>query len=258
MTNRKKFTSPLVILLTSTIKPPGATPDRIEVRRQQYAEALTFWLTHPDERISGIVYCDNSTPDLAWTHELVEKIDCKRDFESLHCPDNNIPNGMHYGYPELGIIDYTVTHSKLLGRDPFFAKITGRFKYHRISELLDRLPESYDACIDFRKAYRKERKDWSAYRARTQLIFFRTEFYKKRLLHKRSLMLENQVGYIEEFIPSLLPPSDEACSRVTFRWPIECQPSGVGGNGDNFDSRKRRLKAFVSSSLRRFMPWVWL
>jgi hypothetical protein len=258
MTKSNAFTSPIVILLTSTIKPPGASDDRIEERHQQYLEALSFWMSHPDPRICGIVYCDNSTPDLDWTHELADQIGCKKEFESLYCPDNDIPKGMHYGYPELGIIDYSINSSKLLGKHTFFAKVTGRLQFQKISALLDRLPTLYDACIDYRSAYRKERKIWSNHRARTQLMFFRRDFYIKLLLNKRLLMIQNRISHIEEFMPHILMPRDEISQSVMFRWPIECPPSGISGNGENYDSRKRQVIAFVSSYSRRLIPWFWL
>jgi hypothetical protein len=215
-------------------------------------------MLHPDPRICGIVFCDNSTPDLDWTHEFANQIGCKKEFESIYCPDNDIPEGMHYGYPELGIIDYSIKSSKLLGKYTFFAKVTGRFKFPNISALLDSLPTSYDACIDYRSAYRKDRKVWSKYRARTQLMFFRRDFYIKFLQQQRSLMIQNQISHIEEFIPYLLVPSSELSQCCMFRWPIECPPSGIGGNGENFDSPKRQLKVFLSSCSRRLMPWFWI
>jgi hypothetical protein len=149
-------------------------------------------------------------------------------------------------------------YSSLLGKYTFFAKVTGRLRFPRISQLLDRLPTSYDACIDYRSAYRKERKSWSKHRARTQLMFFRRDFYINFLLQKRSIMIQNQISNIEEFMPYLLVPGDERSQNIIFRWPIECPPSGIGGNGDNFDSKKRQIKSFVSSCSRRFMPWLWL
>lgn len=258
MAKRNTFTSPIVILLTSTIKPPGASDDKTEERRQQYLEALKFWMSHPDPRICGIVYCDNSTPDLDWSHELANQIGCKKEFESLYCPDNYIPKGMHYGYAELGIIDYSMNSSKLLGKHTFFAKVTGRFKFNKISALLDRLPTSFDACIDYKSVHRKYRENWPNYRARTQLMFFRKDFYIKLLLQKRSLMIQNKINHIEHFIPHLLMPSGKISQSVIFRWPIECPPSGIGGNGENFDSPKRQVKAFVSSCSRRLIPWFWL
>jgi hypothetical protein len=258
MSKKNIYTSPIVILLTSTIKPFGASVDRIQERRQQYRDVLKFWMLHPDPRTCGIVYCDNSTPDLDWTYELANQLGCQKEFESLYCPDNYIPKGMHYGYPELGIIDYSIRSSRLLCKYTFFAKVTGRLRFPRISQLLDRLPTSYDACIDYRSAYRKERKSWSNHRARTQLMLFRRNFYINSLLQKRSIMIQNQIITIEEFIPYLLVPSDERSKNIIFRWPIECPPSGIGGNGDNFDSKKRQIKSFVSSCSRRFMPWLWL
>ena len=258
MTKETAFASPLVILLTSTIKPPGAAACKIQERRQQYEEALKSWMLYPDPRISGIVYCDNSSPDLGWTHELAAQIGCAKQFEAIYCPDNERPKGVHYGYPELGIIDHSVRTSRLLCQSVYFAKVTGRLQYPRFSNLLDRLPASFDACIDYRSAYRRDRKSWSKYRARTQLMFFKKNFYLDSLMEKRVLMLENNIGFIEEFIAGTLIPGDKITGNVIFRWPIECPPSGVGGSGEDFDSKKRFIKSFLQDCSRRFLPWVWI
>ena len=258
MIERTKFASPLCILLTSTLMPDGASPEKIQERRQQYEATLKSWMLHPDPRISGIVYCDNSSPDLEWAYELATQQGRSKEFEAIYCPDNTIPNGMHYGYPELGIIDYSLQNSRLIKQSAYFAKVTGRLQFPKFSALLDTLPESFDAAMDYRSAYKHDRKSWSKYRARTQLMFFKKNVYTEHLMEKRSLMIENNISHIEEFIPGLLAPNEEKNLNVVFRWPIECPPSGVGANGDNFDSGKRRLKAFLSHCARRVLPWLWL
>lgn len=258
MAHRVGFNSPMVILLTSTIIPGGADAHKIQERRRQYFEALRFWMLHPDPRIHGIVYCDNSTPDIDWTHELASQLGCSKKLDSLYCPDNDIPKGMHYGYPELGIVDYAINASQLLRSTTYFAKVTGRLTFPAVSALLDRIPASFDACIDYRSAYRRDRKRWSGYRARTQLMLFRTDFYIGSLHHKRSLMIQHRISHIEEFIPGILVPGDESSRNILFRWPIECPPSGVGGNGEDFDGGRRRVKSFLSSCSRRLVPWLWI
>ncbi|MEI6334979.1 MAG: hypothetical protein WCS87_10490 [Methylococcaceae bacterium] len=258
MIERTKFASPLCILLTSTIMPSGASSEKIQERRQQYEEALKSWMLHPDPRISGIVYCDNSSPDLEWAYELATQQGCTKDFEAIYCPDNDIPNGMHYGYPELGIIDYSIQKSRLINQSAYFVKVTGRLQFPKFSALLDTLPASFDAAIDYRSAYKHDRKSWSKYRARTQIMFFKKNFYIERLMEKKSLMIEDGISHIEEFIAGVLIPNEEKNSNIVFRWPIECPPSGFGGNGDNFDSRKRRLKVLASHCTRRVLPWLWI
>lgn len=258
MIGKNTFYSPLVVLLTSSIKPKGANPAKIQERRRQYEEALRAWMLHPDPRISGIVYCDNTTPDLVWTYELADHYNHTKPFEAIYCPDNNIPIGMHYGYPELGIIDHSIYNSRLLIQSTYFAKITGRLQFPKFASLLDRLPASYDACIDYRLAYRRERKSWSNYRARTQLMFFKNDFYKKSLSNKRLLMVENNISHIEEFIAGILVPDDVKSANIIFRWPIECPPSGVAGNGENYNSGRKFVKSYISHCSRRLLPWLWI
>ena len=252
------FNSKLCVLITSTLEPRGADSEQIRLRRDQYECALRSWLQHPDPRVHSVVYCDNSTPSLDWTYAVADEVRTKKGVESIHCPDNRIPDGMHYGYPELGIIDHSLRTSLALEQADYFVKVTGRLQFPRLSRLLDRLPQSFDACIDYRRAYKAEDKSWSRFRARTQLMFFRTGFYRQRMMNTRSTMLSRSISHIEEFIPGILAPTDPTASGCVFRWPIECPPSGLGGNGVNFDSMGAQLKSFARDNLRRFASSLWL
>ena len=60
--------SPLVMLMTATVDPgeyaaqlSRATSD---LRTRDYLEAIRFWAAHPDARIQGVVFCENSGADL--------------------------------------------------------------------------------------------------------------------------------------------------------------------------------------------------
>jgi hypothetical protein len=263
MSKSKHFSASLIVLLTSTLQPRGASAAKIEERKRQYREAVEFWLAYPDQRIAGLVYCDNSSPDLAWVHDLAKHSSGARRLETLYYPENEMPSGVHYGYPELGIVDHCLRNSALLAECEYFAKVTGRLKFPRFMRLLDKLPASLDACIDYRAAYGREKKTWAKFRARTQLMLFRTEFYRQQVQDQRALMVTGHtagmgITHIEELLPGILIPGAKGSERVVFRWPVECPPSGVGGNGDNFDGARRRIKSLAFSGVRRFIPFWWI
>lgn len=260
------FAGQVVILMTSTIRPSGCDEGTARRRRREYEEALESWLLTPDPRIGGIVYCDNSpqgaedgpAEDLSWVGRAAERTGSRRPVEVLACADSRIPSGMHYGFAELGIIDHALVSSHLLGRATHFAKATGRLRFPDFTRLLDRLPPDFDACLDYRQAYRGERRIWTMHRARTQLMLFRTDFYRQSLYQQRGRMLEHKISHIEEFIPGLIVPRRPEATRVMFRWPVACDPSGVSGNGLRYESRRRRLHNLAAGIARRWMSWLWL
>jgi hypothetical protein len=254
----QRFSSPTVLLLTATLEPPGRDAATVARRRQQDAEALRYWLTNADQRIAGVVFCENSSRDLDWVHQLASEIPDRKPYEILSCTDNDIPMGMHYGYPELAILDFSVSTSHLLQQHSFFAKITGRLLFPSLSRLLDSLPPSIDACLDYRWAYPRESKQWSAYRARTELMLFSRSYYLKTIYGTRQAMVQNNIGLIEEFIPWLINPKEPANQKVLFRRPIECKPSGFSGDGHNYDSSSRKLQAVTTATMRALLPWVWI
>jgi hypothetical protein len=252
------FSSQIVLLLTATLEPPGRDAALLERRHQEYAHALRYWLTNSDPRIAGVVFCENSSRDLDWIHRLASEFRDAKPYEILPCSDNDIPEGMHYGYPELGLIDFGVGNSQLLQQHPYFAKITGRLLFPSLSRLLDSLPPSLDACIDYRWAYPMERKRWSRYRARTQMMLFRRTYYLEKVFNRRQAMVERSIGSIEEFIPCLINPKQPANRKVIFRTPVECQPSGISGDGINYNSGSRKLQSKTKATLRAVLPWVWI
>lgn len=244
----------VVILMTATIRPPSLPEADMAGRLEQYRRALEFWLAYPDRRISGVVFCDNSGANVA---SLQGAATCShhRELEFVCGAENTIPEGMHYGYAELGIIEHALRTSRLLRNAGVFAKATGRLAFPCFTTLLDRLPRAFDCAIDY---YRAPRHLKGMYRARTQLMLFSPRFYEDALLDTRHAMRLQGISHIEEAIPAVLKPEEHRDSeRCIFRWPVECIPSGVGGNGERYDGLMYQAKSRVRGVLRSVAPWWW-
>ena len=61
--------SPLVVLMTATVD-PGEYSGQVSRNASRsgtrdYLEAIKFWAAHPDRRIQGVVFCENSGADSA-------------------------------------------------------------------------------------------------------------------------------------------------------------------------------------------------
>jgi hypothetical protein len=228
------------------------------LRTRDYLEAIRFWGTHQDRRIQGVILCENSGADLRVFETAAAGFSRMRAFEVLGFRGNTRrPPEMHYGYSELGIIDYACRNSMLLKKYRHFIKVTGRLLFPRITPLIDSLDDDLLVAVDCRRAYRRE--GGVRLRARTQLMVFERDFYDRVLWGTRDEMIGN-CSHIEEFLAQkLLPLYQNQTRGIYLRWKVECPAVGYGGAYDRkYASIGERLKNTIRSTCRRMIPMVWL
>ena len=251
------MTTNYILLLTSTINPglytSSVSRNNPEVRTSDYLSALNFWENLGDHRITGIVFCDNSGANIEYIKESCKNF--KLPIEFLVFDGNTKPDGVHYGYSELGIIDYAIINSNKIDKSSYFIKVTGRLKYPNISKLLDTLPKKFDAAVDHRKRYRNE--NGYILRARTQLMIFNLHFYIENLLQKRQEM-PGKFSHIEEFIAIKL--NIFSFSHIIIqRFKTELLISGVSGNkNENYNNFKNKIKFSLRKLVRYTTPSIWI
>jgi len=244
------------VILTATINPGEYKTDlnRNDPRTRllDYKRSLLFWARLKEPRLKGVVFCENSRTDLSPFVHLAEQFD--RPVEFLNFSGNKKPPKVHYGYSELGIIDYVFEKSKVLHSCPYFIKATGRLTFPKISRLLDTLRD-FDAVIDHRRKYRNE--TGSPVRARTQLMLFSKEFYFHHFFGRREEMIGNY-SHIEEFIAEKLGELPES-ARIMKRFKVECQPAGFSAfDNKNYNSLDATCKSIVRALTRRLFPSLWI
>ena len=253
------FNKRLVVLMTATAF-PGAYADALTAtdpgeRVRSYAAALRFWLELSDPRIEGIVVCDNSTTDFSSIKSYIADLANNRPIEWLGFLGNERPPGMHYGYAELGQIDFALENSELLRDSAFFLKATGRLIFPRVVALLDALDEDTLFCADFRRAYRKEHGVRA--RARTQLIFSNKKFYRQQFFGRRDEMF-GKCSHIEEYMALKLFPN-HLRPRIKLRFPVECPAAGIDGStGRSLSGPLEVAKSAARGVVRRLLPELWL
>ena len=250
-----------VLLLTSTIKPlppydKGQRSDPL-VRLDDYKKSLQKYLNIEPKSIDGVVYCDNSGYDLGVLKQVVERSKTSLPVEFLSYIEPPPPEGVHYGYGELMLIRHALSRSELLQASGHFLKITGRLYFSRIDHLLESVPTPCMALVDHRGIHRHE--SGLPLRARTQLMLFNRDFYVNYIDSLLDSMPGRRDSHIEEFITyCLFRASCELDARdVYYRFLVDCDPSGVGGSGYNYDGFSSRLKRFAGKHLRRFMPSLY-
>jgi hypothetical protein len=234
------------------VKVPRGNP---EVRLRDYQSALAYWLRHPDPRLRDILFLDNSGYSLDALREQASKQNPnakKVEFLSFSC--NEYPQGVHYGYAELALLDSGLAKSELAAECLYFVKATGRFTFPRISRLLDRLPADFWFAIDCRH----HRLGRNAQRvATTQLMLFATAFYRENLCGIKHLLGPPPMTHIENlFYQQLIPFRGDP--RAILRWPVSVDPAGVSAFGKDYGSLAQRLKNRARGVLRVLAPGWWV
>lgn len=246
-----------VILLTATIDPGDYKDDLSRsdprIRLADYQRSLSFWANLDDSRFAGVVFCENSGADVASLVDLISTTRLPVEFLSFR--GNTKPQGLHYGYSELGIIDYALEYSHLIRASKYFIKVSGRLTYPSIVQLLDTLPGDFDAIVDHRHRYKRE--GGFGIKARTQLMFFSREFYCLHFLGVRGEMIAHY-SHLEEYIAVKLAAA-QSYRGIVKRFKRECQPFGVAGfNNRSYRTVRNQCKAKIRSVSRTLLPFVWI
>lgn len=255
-----------VVLMTACIAPKlladGSAPvlrSDPDVRRRDYAEGLRFWLELKDSRFRGVVFADNSGASLASLRTLASSVGSDRPVEFLSFDAPPPPVGMSYGYSEFLLVRTALAQSELLRTGTHFIKATGRYRFPAISPLLDQLPTSFRAAVDAR-GWRPP--PWrSNPMVPAALTLFERRFYENELadlpLQMRPAPPWDRCQFIEPMLYDALIRFRNDPS-VVLRWPINCEPEGIGGDGSRYDSPRQHLARAGRATLRRLAPNWWI
>ncbi|NJL09516.1 MAG: hypothetical protein HC908_02815 [Calothrix sp. SM1_7_51] len=146
---------------------------------------------------------------------------------------------MHYGYSEFKLLDLGLEKSKIIEPNDYIIKVTGRYKYPTISKLLNKLPEEPKIAADTRDL--SLLVPYPRRTVTTGLLIFSVPFYKSKIQKSYLEMQPEPVkrkAFIEDILyDKLIPMRSE--SGVILRFPCNCEPEGVGGNGDSYTSPKK-------------------
>lgn len=255
-----------VLVLTACIAPKAEIAQVLRrsdpaVRLNDYANALKFWLKHSDSRIGAIVFADNSGHPLDILREIAQKNAPSLLPVEFHSFDFPAPSPMlSYGHPEMRLLNATLETSPALASCPFFAKITGRYTYPDFSRLLDSLPINYEVAVDSTGARPWPIQHRSNLISGFGLALFRRQFYLNHLKSIPDLMRPappwNRQQFVEAMIYDTLYPLRNQ-PGVLLRWPRNCEPVGIGANGENYRGIRRRGVSLLRAVSRRIVPSLW-
>jgi hypothetical protein len=255
----------IVVLLTSTIAPKAGMSARIRrsdaaVRLSDYAIGLRFWLELRADWLAGIVFADNSGHSLRNLEKVADSRGREgRPVEFLSFDDAGPPEGLHYGHSEFKVVRDAVGASRLIAGARHVIKATGRYTFPDIPRLIARLPGDFKVAVDSRRVRPFTRH--SHMLTQFALAIFEPSFFRDFLWDIPERMVPappwNRSQFVETVLyDRLIPRLGEP--GVILRWPCNCEPRGVGSNGDSYSSGRMRVQAALRALCRVAAPGIWI
>lgn len=133
----------MLAIITGTISPAKQMGQLIlrdeKERLKQYKDSIQSVLC--SGAFSKVVFCENSNygiGDMTYLKDIAGENDV--ELELLSFQGNEEKACIHgKGYGEGEIMDYVFSHSKLIGTEDYFVKITGRLKIDNMKDIVSRM-----------------------------------------------------------------------------------------------------------------------
>ncbi|MFV0335300.1 MAG: hypothetical protein ACK5JR_14670 [Tropicimonas sp.] len=248
-----------LLLMTATITPPASMGNNLrqdpDLRLQDYAEALRFYLSLPPGGPQSVLFCENSGSDLSSLRELSESENPHgRKVEFLSYV-TDMPPERGKGCGELDILDRA--HDEVLAARPevMVWKVTGRLVVKNLSQMIASLPKGAAFYGDFRSVPVIGEKlggnDWLD----TRLLAYRPDYYAK-YVHG---MKEKCGICTEKCLFAAIRPAIDGDPGIAPRFRAQPVFRGIcGGSNEDYEALPARAKNLIRSVGRRVAPGVWL
>ncbi|MFZ4796131.1 MAG: hypothetical protein ACOYMA_01470 [Bacteroidia bacterium] len=249
-----------VLLLTACIE-PTQFKNKVQrndslVRLSDYKAALKMWLHHKDEKITTVIFAENSGYDLTEIeHVFLTENKFSRNYQIFQTKASKVPNGLHYGYSELELIDDAINQITLLKDNDYIIKSTGRVYFPKISLLTQKLLNTQVFIADSR---RFNFFVWHKNYVLSNLFVFNIKWYKNNLLAKKEIMINLKISHFETLLFYLLNKK-QSSNAILLRFPFNINPVGVGAHWDvNYQSFNKKLSYIIRAIFRKILPQVWI
>lgn len=248
----------MILLLTACIEPRQfkneVQRNDVKIRLEDYKNTLKFWLHHKDERIKEIIFAENSGYELTALKTIFENENIyNRKYNLIQKEATIAPDGLHYGYSELELIDYVFEKSQLLTNEDYVIKVTGRLYFPDLSKLISFSIPRYLFVADSRiYNFLGIQNKYIL----TTLFISRVDFYKNHIFNKRLTMKQLNISFFEKLLIHLLY---QKTLNIMLRFPFNLDPIGIGAHTNkNYGSFKSSLKNNIRSVSRKIFPDFWL
>jgi hypothetical protein len=229
-----------------------------KVRLADYEGALRYWLHYPDDRLTKILFIENSGYSLRSLEDIAHKENPLRknvEFISLDC--NWYPPDGHYGYAELRALDLGLQQSELRNQTTHMIKVTGRFQFPNLSKLLNRLPADFDVAADARVRGILRKRDERPF-ITAQIILFSHSFYERHFQRGYEDLGKDGVTFIEWlFYDKLIPLKGKP--GILLRFPCNVDPVGFPAHRvRSYTHPVQRAVYGLRGVARRLFPAWWV
>jgi len=250
----------IVLLLTACIEPTQfknkVQRNIASVRLKDYKEALKRWLHHKDDKISTVIFAENSGYDLTEIEHifLTENI-FHRNYKIFQSIASEVPSGLHYGYSELELFDKVINEVAIISKEDFLIKATGRIYFPKISKLISKTIPQYNFVADSR-IY--SFLNWNKNYVLSDLFITKVDWYKNNLLDKRNIMIELNASHFELLLYKLLYKNNEL-KNILLRFPFNVNPVGLGAHWNvNYQSIQKKISYNFRAIFRILFPKIWI
>lgn len=221
------------LLITGCINPDNRVPvlalSNAQARREQYVESLKYYIECSKYR--NIVFCENSSS--VEDNSIKEKANkLNKNFEWISFSGNVKKTILHgKGYGEGEIVEYALTHSKILSRCDTFVKVTGRLIVHNINWCI-RLKTDNGAYFDISREY-----------VDTRMYIMPVKFYNRFLISTYKEVNDNERRYLEHVIFEKMKLHPQNFKQIPFYVNIEGQSGSKGSRYEKENNTKTILKS---------------
>ena len=231
----------MLAVITGTIKPALQMSQLVlrdeEERLKQYEDSIRFLLC--SGAFDKVVFCENSNYGIERLSYLI-KIAGENgvELELLSFQGNEEKACVHgKGYGEGEIMDYVFSHSKLIGTEDYFVKITGRLKVDNIKSIVSRMNRRRTY---FNIPNRTLRNIYD-----TRMYGMPVDQFKDYFLHSYEQVMDEQGIFLEVVYTKILQEHNITVRNFP-RYPRIVGVSGSGGAVYSYTEWKCKIKDVLS------------
>jgi hypothetical protein len=234
-----------------------------QLRLSEYQRAAEYWVSLADPHCERVIMLENSGFDLS---SLVDTVTSnprsRRPFDAFNMGSNDVPDGVHYGFAELSMLDEAAERLPLWNASTLLVKVTGRLVFPSLPSLMNSAGSSVQFLGDARNRNLPARRTSENGALTTQVFAFTPQFYGSHLRDLKGEMTResNFSSHIETMIyRKAFQARALGSPGVILRFPVQCDPVGYGATHNlHYGHGRDRWKSGVRRVARRVLPWAWV
>ena len=249
-----------ILIMTATISPPADVPyltrTNPEIRLKDYEKALEFYSSLVNRRIDYIVFAENSNSDVSALQKTVQKQGVQDRTEFLVFDGLDYPAAYGRAYSEFKLIDYTMSHSKIIqthGSGAVIWKVIGRYLIRNLSNIISNQPSNFDLYCNFRRVP----KPW----ADMYLLAWSSKGHQRFLRDiylKLTTDYDNSPTNPEELFINLLDQKTQEIKLIRRINPAPIVDGVKGVDNKGYLEGRNLLKSRLRGLGRKLLPWLWI